>query len=379
MLYSRTVPLHHGVSIFNVNTFFRIVQCFPHQASGDYTAYYKLFCCSIEVSVIIYLTEMKALFFDGIMLHAIDNYRVPSPCKDEALIRVLLAGICGTDMEIIKGYKGFKGVPGHEFVGVVEKAEGRYSNFAGKRVVGEINLGCGTCDLCMRGLEKHCAERAALGITDKDGVFAEYVTLPLKNLWEVPDRLSNEEAVFTEPLAAAFEVMEQVHVKPTDRVLVLGDGKLGLLVALVLQRSGANVVIAGNHNEKLAVARRARIRTKRAEELSTRRAFETVVEATGSPDGINLALDLVRPQGTIVLKSTIAEENKVSLTRAVIDEITIVGSRCGPFPPALAALASGQIDVKSLITAVYPLDEAQKAFARARERDSLKVLLDIRS
>lgn len=322
---------------------------------------------------------MKAIFFDGLMLHAIDNYRIPSPHKNEALIRVLMAGICGTDMEIVKGYKGFKGIPGHEFVGVVEKAEGRYSNLAGKRVVGEINLGCGTCDLCVRGLEKHCPERAALGITDKDGVFAEYVTLPLKNLWEVPDRLSDEEAVFTEPLAAAFEVIEQVHIRPTDRTLVLGDGKLGLLVALVLQMAGANTVLAGKHDPKLSLARQAKIRTKRTEELSTKKAYEVVVEATGSAEGIDLALDLVRPRGTIVLKSTIAEEKKINLTRAVIDEVTVVGSRCGPFPPALAALASGRIDVKPFISGVYPFNEAQKAFERAGEKDALKVLLDFRA
>jgi threonine dehydrogenase-like Zn-dependent dehydrogenase len=324
------------------------------------------------------LLEMKALFFDGLMLHALDNYKTPSPGKNEALIRVLMAGICGTDMEIVKGYKGFKGVPGHEFVGVVEKAEGRYSNLAGKRVVGEINLGCGTCDLCLRGLEKHCPERAALGITDKDGVFAEYVTLPLKNLWEVPDRLSDEEAVFTEPLAAAFEVTEQVHVRPTDKTLVLGDGKLGLLVAFVLHLSGANVVMAGKHDAKLSIARQARIRTKKVNELSTKRAYEIVVEATGSAEGIGLALDLVKPRGTIVLKSTIVEEKKMNLTRAVIDEVTIVGSRCGPFPPALAALASGRIDVKPLISAIYPFNEVQKAFERAREKDAVKVLLDLK-
>ncbi len=326
-----------------------------------------------------YLLEMKALFFDGLMLHLIDNYKAPSPRENEALIRVLVAGICGTDMEIIKGYKGFKGIPGHEFVGVVEKANGRYSNFAGKRVVGEINLGCGKCELCLRGIEKHCPERIALGITNKDGVFAEYVTLPMKNLWEVPDRLSDEEAVFTEPLAAAFEVVEQVHVKPTDRVLVLGDGKLGLLVAIVLSQSGANVIVAGKHETKLDIARQQKIRTKRVDELSKRKTYEIVVEATGSSEGLDLALDLVKAQGTIVLKSTIAEEKEINLTRAVIDEVTIVGSRCGPFPPALAALASGRIDVKPLISAVYSFDQAPKAFERASEQDVVKVLLDFKA
>ena len=322
---------------------------------------------------------MKALFFDGLMLHLIDNYRTPVRRENEALIRVLMAGICGTDMEIVKGYKGFKGVPGHEFIGVVEKTNGRYSNLSGKRVVGEINLGCGTCEFCVRGAEKHCRQRAALGITDKDGVFAEYVTLPLKNLWEVPDRVSDEEAVFTEPLAAAFEVAQQVHVKPTDKVLVLGDGKLGLLVALVLSQSGANIMLAGKHEAKLDIARRQKIRVKRVDELSKSRAYEIVVEATGSAEGIDSALDLVKPRGTIVLKSTIAEEKKMNLTRAVIEEVTIVGSRCGPFPPALAALASGRIQVKPLISAVYPFREASKAFERARQEDAVKVLLDFKT
>ena len=322
---------------------------------------------------------MKALFFDGLMLHLIDNYKTPSPRENEALIRVLMAGICRTDMEIVKGYKGFKGVPGHEFVGVVEKVNSPYANLAGKRVVGEINLGCGACELCVRGLEKHCPERAALGITDKDGVFAEYVTLPLKNLWEVPHQLPDEEAVFTEPLAAAFEVLEQVHVKPTEKVLVLGDGKLGLLVALVLFQSGLNLLLAGNHEAKLEIARHCGIKAKRADELSKKKAYGIVVEATGSAEGIEVALDLVKPRGVIVLKSTIAEEKKMNLTRAVIDEVTIVGSRCGPFPPALAALESRRIVPGPLISAVYPFSDALKAFERAGGKDAVKILLDFKA
>jgi len=324
------------------------------------------------------LVEMRALFFDGLVLHLIDNYRQPQPEENEALIRVLMAGICGTDMEIMKGYKGFKGVPGHEFVGVVEKVSGGYSNLVGKRVVAEINLGCGVCELCVRGLEKHCPERTALGISDKDGVFAEYVTLPLRNLWEVPGGVADEQAVFTEPLAAAFEIVEQVHVKPTDRVLVLGDGKLGLLAALVLAIGGANVVLAGKHEEKLAIAKQQRIVTKKVEKLSKKKAYEIVVEATGSASGIEVALDVVRSQGTIVLKSTVADETKISLTRAVVDEVTLVGSRCGPFPPAIAALASGRVDVGPFISAVYPFSEALKALEKAAEKGAVKVLLDFR-
>ena len=375
---SRAVHPHDGTDV-QCKHFFRNCRTIPKQRLFRSPVRLRLFCCSLSAPMLTYLFEMKALFFDGLMLHLIDNYKVPSPRENEALIRVLMAGICGTDIEIMKGYKGFKGVPGHEFVGVVEKVNGRYSNLAGKRVVGEISLGCGTCDLCLKGIEKHCQERAALGITDKDGVFAEYVTLPMKNLWEVPDRLSDEEVVFTEPLAAAFEVTEQVHVKPTDRVLVLGDGRLGLLVALVLAQFGSNVVVAGKHDHKLDIARQRKIRTKRTDELSKRKAYELVVEATGSAEGLDLALDLVRPQGTIVLKSTIAGEKKINLTRAVIDEVTIVGSRCGPFPPALAALASGRIDVRPLISAVYPFSEATKAFEKAAEKDAIKVLLDFKA
>ena len=369
-----TIIIHYHMGSADENSFF------VHRGRSLRPALgLRLFCCSPLASMLTYLREMKALFFDGLMFHLIDNYKAPSPRENEALIRVLMAGICGTDMEIMKGYKGFKGVPGHEFVGVVEKVIGRYSNLVGKRVVGEINLGCGACEFCLRGIEKHCLERIALGIAGKDGVFAEYVTLPLKNLWEVPDRLSDEEVVFTEPLAAAFEVMEQVHVKPTGKVLVLGDGKLGLLVALVLSRSGSNVTVAGKHDAKLDIARQQKIRTKRADELSKRKAYEIVIEATGSAEGLDLALDLVKPQGTIVLKSTIAEEKELNLTRAVIDEVTIVGSRCGPFPPALAALASGRIDVRPLISAVYPFNEAMKAFERAGEKDTVKVLLDFKA
>jgi len=323
--------------------------------------------------------EMRALFFDSVVLHLLDTYRQPQPDENEALIRVLMAGICGTDMEIMKGYKGFNGVPGHEFVGVVEKVTGGYSNLVGKRVVGEINLGCGVCDYCLRDNEKHCPERATLGISDKDGAFAEYLTLPLKNLWEVPKGVADEQAVFTEPLAAAFEIVEQVHVRPTDKVLVLGDGKLGLLASFVLAQWGTDVTLAGRHEAKLALARQQRIKTKRAEELPKKKAYDVVVEATGSAHGIALALDMVKPRGVIVVKSTVAEGKGTDLTPAVISEVTVVGSRCGPFPPALEALESNRIDVRSLVSAVYPFREALKAFEKASEKEVVKVLLDFRT
>jgi alcohol dehydrogenase len=336
---------------------------------------------------------MKALFFDGLMPHFIEKYHTPEPEENEALIRVLVAGICTTDIEVTKGYKGFRGVPGHEFVGVVERVNGGYPGLIGKRVVGEINLGCGGCEYCAKGLEKHCLSRTTLGISEKDGVFAEYVTLPLKNLWEVPDNVADEEAVFTEPLAAAFEVLEQTHVKPTDKIAVLGDGTLGILMAFVLAQSGLDIILVGKHESKLSIAARQKIKTRKLEELQRRRGYEVVVEATGSPTGLETALGIVKPRGTVVAKTTLAPESSESshehaglagertsldLTRIVVDEITVLGSRCGPFPPALAALAKGRVDVKPLISATYPFDEVLTALKRAGESGSLRVLLDFR-
>ncbi len=321
---------------------------------------------------------MKALLFDGSLRFEPDAY-APKPGENEALIRVLMAGICGTDLEILKGYKGFRGIPGHEFVGTVEVVNGPYSGLVGKRVVGEISCGCGRCDYCMKGMEKHCPARSTLGISDRDGVFAEYVTLPVRNLWEVPAHAADIDMVFAEPVAAAFEVLEQVHVLPCDKVLVLGDGKLGLLIAIVLHHCGADVIVSGRHAEKLAVAARQKVRTMRADELPGGRAFDVVVEATGAPEGLEIALGQVVPRGTIVLKSTLADPGEVNLSRAVVDEVTLVGSRCGPFAPAVAALASGRIDVRPLVSAVYPLEDALSAFEKAGQKGVLKVLLDLRA
>jgi alcohol dehydrogenase len=336
---------------------------------------------------------MKALFFDGLMPHFIEGYQAPEPEVNEALIRVLIAGICATDIEVTKGYQGFKGVPGHEFVGVVERVNGGYPGLIGKRVVGEINLGCGGCEYCAKGMEKHCLSRTTLGISEKDGVFAEYVTLPLKNLWEVPNEVSDEEAVFIEPLAAAFEILEQTHIKPTDKIAILGDGTLGLLVAFVLAQSGLDTMLVGKHESKLSIAAHQKIKTKKLEELAKRRVYGVVVEATGSRLGLETALGIVKPCGTVIAKTTLAagspdpsdehpstlgERTSLDLSRVVVDEITVLGSRCGPFPPALAALAKGRVDVKSLISAVYPFDDVLAALERARESESLKVLLDFR-
>lgn len=335
-------------------------------------------CCPVLEGYVNVIFDMKALFFDGIVLHFIENYHKPEPEESEVLVRVLMAGICATDIEITKGYKKFTGIPGHEFIGIVEKVNGAYQSLVGKKVVGEISFGCGKCDYCTQGLEKHCNTRTALGISDRDGVFAEYVTLPLKNLWEVPEKISDEEAVFTEPLAAAFEVLEQVHIQPTHKVAVLGDGKLGLLIALVLCRTWSNLVLIGKHDLKMEIAHKNSIVTRKFSEVQKKQFYDIVIEATGSDSGMEMALNLIRPRGTLIPKSTLAKKTETDFSKIVVDEITIVGSRCGPFPPALRALAKGYINVRPLITAVYPFDQALDAFERAKSRESIKVLLDFR-
>jgi alcohol dehydrogenase len=321
---------------------------------------------------------MKALFFDGLMLHLIENYCVPEPAENEALVRILLAGVCATDIEISRGYKDFKGVPGHEFVGIVEQVNGGYPGLVGKRVVGEINFGCGTCEYCLKGAERHCLSRTALGISEHDGVFAEFVAIPLRNLWEVPQSVDDETAVFTEPLAAVFEVFQEVHVAPLDKCAILGDGKMGILLALVLSKTWSHTVLVGKHDHKLAIAARQGVSTKKLDEINLKPSYEIVIDATGSPEGVGIALGLVKPQGVIVLKTTVAEKSTVDLSRVVVNEIKVVGSRCGPFPPALGALARQRIDVKPLISAIYPFDQALAGLQKASEKEAIKVLLDFR-
>lgn len=322
---------------------------------------------------------MKAVVFDG-GLGFTSGYPMPEPEDGEALVRVLMAGICNTDLEIIKGYMGFKGVLGHEFVGVVERVAGvAGSGLEGKRVVGEINLACGRCDSCRAGLETHCASRSVLGILAKDGAMAEYLTMPARNLIAVPDGMKDDEAVFTEPLSAAFEIMEQVHVWPTARVLVMGDGKLGLLCAMALVTTQAEVVLLGRHESKLAIARRRGIRTITNPDEAGGRSWDIVVEATGSAEGFGMALGLVRPRGTVVLKSTVASGVSINLAPVVIDEITVIGSRCGPFHPALRAISGGVVDVLPMISGIYKFEDAGSAFMHATAKGSLKILLDFRA
>ena len=318
---------------------------------------------------------MKAAVFDG-ELKIVTNRPVPEPAENEALIRIRLAGICNTDLEIMKGYMGFKGVLGHEFVGVVEAVNGDAQHLMGKRVVGDINCACGVCEYCRKGLKRHCPERVTLGIKGKDGALAEYIAMPVDNLFEVPRAVKDEEAVFTEPLAAAFEIMEQIHIRPTDNVLVMGDGKLGLLTALVLNLTQARVLLSGKHEPKLKIARDQGVATTEMKDLARQKIYDIVVEATGSADGFDLALNYVKPMGTIVLKTTAAEARTINLAPLVIDEVRLVGSRCGPFEPALSALSDKRIRVGPLISGVYDFSRIGEAFERAKETTSLKVLVD---
>jgi threonine dehydrogenase-like Zn-dependent dehydrogenase len=315
---------------------------------------------------------MRALFWDGTVARVVERPR-PAPQAGMALVRVRLAGICNTDLELTKGYMSFRGVLGHEFVGAVEDGPPEWRH---QRVVGEINFGCGTCPLCLGGLQRHCPTRRVMGILDADGAFAEFVAVPASNLHLVPDTVPDDAAVFTEPLAAACEILEQVHVRPGTDTVVLGDGKLGLLVAQVLHQAGARVLAVGRHEEKLSILRRLGIATVTAQNWGGA-AADLVVEASGSPEGFATAVKVTRPRGTLILKSTCALDARVNLAALVINEITVVGSRCGSFPPALRALEAGSIDVRSLISARLPLSEGVQALQRAAEPGVLKVLLQI--
>ncbi|MDA8217118.1 MAG: alcohol dehydrogenase catalytic domain-containing protein [Dehalococcoidales bacterium] len=314
---------------------------------------------------------MKAVVWEDRLVYR-EDYPRPRRGPGEALVRVELAGICNTDLEITRGYMGFRGVLGHEFVGFVEESE--RPELLRLRVVGEINCPCGACQLCLSGLGRHCPERTVLGIAGRDGAFAEYLTLPLANLWIVSPDIPDERAVFAEPVAACYEVLEQVHVQPVQTVVVLGDGKIGLLMAQILAQTGCEVLAAGHHREKLLILDRLGIPTVLSDALPPRTA-DVVIECTGSAEGLALAARTVRPRGTVVLKSTVAGETSVNMAPFVVDEITVVGSRCGPFPPALRALADTWLDTQSLITAEYPLAKAEEAFAEASRPGALKVLL----
>lgn len=316
---------------------------------------------------------MKALRHEGGQLSVAE---VPQPrlSAGEAVVRVTLSGICNTDVEIARGYAGFEGTIGHEFVGVVESAPDE--QLIGRRVVGEINAGCGRCALCLMNDPRHCPQRTVLGIHGRDGAHAEFLRLPVANLLPVPDNLADERAVFCEPLAAAYGITERVRVEKETRVAVIGDGKLGLLCAQALALSSERVLLIGKHPEKLAIAAARGIETMRLDRMKGReRAFDVAVEASGAESGFALALDILRPRGFLVLKSTFHGTTSVDAARIVVDEISVTGSRCGRFAPALDLLRTGAVDVESLISEEYPLADGLHAMRRATERGVIKVLL----
>jgi len=316
---------------------------------------------------------MRALRFINGLLQVAD-VAVPDMPR-EALVRVVRSGICNTDIEIARGYAGFEGTIGHEFVGIVETSDDA-PELIGKRVVGEINAGCGTCEKCAAGDPRHCPTRTVLGIVGREGAHAEYLQLPSRNLLVVPDSVSDEQAVFAEPLAAAYGITEQVSINDQTKVAVIGDGKLGLLCAMSLGQSSPSLILIGKHSSKMAVAENIEGVLLGDVSPAMLRHFDVVVEASGSESGFATALDLVRPRGKIVLKSTFHGTPKWAASRIVVDEITIVGSRCGRFAPALELLASGAVDVSGLIQETRPLSQGVEAMSNAATKGSLKILLD---
>lgn len=312
---------------------------------------------------------MKSIIFDGKTLQ-LREIKTPDPADNEALIKVIRSGICSTDLEILKGYMGFHGVIGHEFVGIVEKAESA-PELVGKRVVGEINAACGHCALCQQNLKRHCDSRTVLGIFGRNGVFAEYTTLPIWNLHIVPESVPDEDAVFVEPLAAAFEILEQVHLRPGENILVIGDGRLAHLIVRVLNRHGCEVDIVGIHEAKI---RRMKGFVSKGYLNATppEKKYPYVIEASGSPSGWKTAMNALLPKGTLILKSTYAKPYSFNPSAVVINEFNIIGSRCGAFKPALKALVEG-LNVSSLLDKVYSLDDFEAAFEASKQKDILKV------
>lgn len=315
---------------------------------------------------------MRAVTVTDRRVAVVREYPRPTAGTGETLVRVLRAGICSTDLQILRGYMGFSGVLGHEFVGVAQ--DGAY---AGRRVAAEINVSCARCELCQSGLANHCPNRTVLGIAGHDGAFADYVAVPERNLHVVPTEIGIDEAVFIEPLAAAFQIPRQVPLDRRSKALVLGDGKLGNLVAQVLKSLGMQVLVAGKHPEKLRIIERLGVGTELIGELRRVRSYGLVIDCTGSPTGLATALEFVRPRGTIVLKTTVAAPTELMLAPIIIDEITVVGSRCGPFPTAIEALRSKKIEVASLIQDVYRLPDAPQALDAAGQPGALKILLAV--
>jgi threonine dehydrogenase-like Zn-dependent dehydrogenase len=315
---------------------------------------------------------MRSLVFDKTL--AFDPHHAePDAAQGDTLLRVRQAGICATDLEIAKGYMGFRGILGHEFVADVVSSPDK--DLVGQRVVGEINVVCGRCDLCLSGLSTHCRNRSVLGILNHDGAFADFVRLPRTNLHVVPKTVDDDSAVFVEPLAAAFQVLKQVQLDSRKWVTVLGDGRLGLLVAQVLRETGCQIRVIGKHSQKLGLCEKWSIRARSVMDIVPRHDQDVVVECTGSAGGIELALQMVRPRGVVVLKSTVATGKPLNLAPAVIDEVQIIGSRCGPFREAIAALTEKRIDVASLIHRRMKLEQGVEAMDLAARPGVLKVLL----
>ncbi len=320
---------------------------------------------------------MKALVYDK-ELKLVEDYKKPLPKAGEVLIKTKMVGICNTDYEITKGYMGYHGILGHEFVGVIESVgEGVDKNWINKRVVGEINCACQNCSYCHQNLQRHCPNRSTLGIWQKDGCFCEYFTLPIENVFEISNNIDDETATFTEPLAAGYEILEQVHIKPNSKVAILGDGKLGLCISLVFKAMNVDFVHIGKHEEKLKISKEQGIKTMLLSELkeSDKMSFDVVIEATGSTGGFETSASLVKPRGILVLKSTIAAKEGLNLATIVVNEITIIGSRCGQFKPVLRLLEDKKINPKPLIDSIFDIKDFEDAFKKNSQKGTLKVLV----
>ena len=302
------------------------------------------------------------------------DYPDPTPGDGECLVRVRLAGICATDLQIPQGYASFRGVLGHEMVGTVVSGSASWRD---KRVACEINCVCGRCEMCQAGLANHCTQRTVMGISDRDGCFADLVAVPERNLHEVPEALSDEQAVFIEPLAAAYQVLAQCSIEKRMTVSVVGSGRLGLLVAQAVATTGCKLTVIGRNPKTLQLCEKMGIQGIHVDELIRRSDRDVVVECSGSPDGLDIAMSLVRPRGTIVLKSTFAEPGRLNLAPIVVNEVTLLGSRCGSFPDAISALAREAVEVRSMISRVYPIENAVEAFEASQQPQNVKVLLKI--
>ncbi len=316
---------------------------------------------------------MKAVYLENSKPSLRSDY--PHPANNETIIKVSLAGICGTDLEMLNGYMGYTGVPGHEFVGVVKECKD--TEMIGKRVVGEINVGCKRCHMCNNSMQRHCPFRTVLGILNRDGAFAQYLSLPKENLHVIPDLISDKQAVFIEPLAAAFEICSQVSIKPDSKIAIVGDGRLAQLVSQVMRATypTSDVTCFGRYSKKMSKLREFDIHTKIGIKDTDMNNFDMVIEAAGSPSGFTDAMRLVKPRGTLVLKSTTAQNNKADITPAIIHEVTLVGSRCGLFEPAINALAKNTILVDYMADATFTLDEFDAAIKHAQQHNVLKVFL----